>query len=354
MKKFRVIAYLLLFALLFVPASTVYAQGPGPGNGRVTFGTNINVKSGETFDGDLVLFGGNVTVEKDAELSGDLVVIGGNIVSEGLLNGDVVVVGGQVSLEEGSVVAGNVVLVGGQMQRADGAEVKGDVFNNIAPQIDIPNGNIPPVVPNIPSVPNVPSVQNFPSIVNVKFNPLLQFGRVFTSSLLMAFLSVLTVLFFKERLDKVSQAVVAQPLMTTSIGLLTIVALVIVAVTIILLPFAILSLIPLGFAWLFGVIAIGQEIGERFAKALRQEWAPVLATGLGTFILMFIVGFIQSLNDLSWVIGCFTWVVPVLIGLLAIGAVVITRFGARQVVGPGMNIFTSPTDLGQAPPEPGS
>jgi len=100
----------------------------------------------------------------------------------------------------------------------------------------------------------------------------------------------------------------------------------------------------------FGVIAIGQEIGERFAKALRQEWAPVLATGLGTFMLMFIVGFVQSLNEFSWVAGCFTWIVPVFVGLLAIGAVVITRFGGRQVPGPGVSVYTPPADENQISP----
>ena len=353
MKRFRISTILLLLTVFFLPAGTVYAQGPGPGNGRVSFGTNITVESGETFNGDLVLFGGNVTVEQDAELNGDLVVIGGNILSDGLLSGDVVVVGGQIKLEKESVVGGDVVLVGGQMQRAEGAEVVGDVFNNVAPQIDIPNGNIPPIVPDVPGVPeipDVPGVPDVPSIVNIRFNPLAQFGRVFASSLLMAILGILTVLFFKERLDKVSQAVVAQPVMTAGIGLLTIVAILVVAVTIILLPFAALSLIPLGFAWLFGVIAIGQEIGERFAKALHQEWEPVLVTGLGTFMLMFVVGFIQSLDELSWVVGCFTWVVPVFVGLLAIGAVVITRFGARQVPVPGMTVFSSPADSDQASP----
>ena len=137
--------------------------------------------------------------------------------------------------------------------------------------------------------------------------------------------------------------------MTSSIGLLTIVALVVAAVTLILLPFAFLSLIPLGLAWLFGVIAIGQEIGERIAKALRLDWAPILATGLGTFILMFVLGFIQSLNDLFWAVGCLTWIVPALVGLLAIGAVVITRFGARQVPAPGMGVISPPTDAGHAP-----
>jgi len=346
-KIFRTTALILLLILLFLPTGTAYAQGPGPGDGRVVFGSNVTIESGDSFEGDLVVFGGNVTIEDGATMNGDLVVIGGRVESDGEVNGDIVNVGGQVVLNEAAFVSGDVVTIGGQLKREDGSTIEGDIVNNVAPQIDIPNGNLPPTVPDIPSVPNVPDV---PSIVNVSFNPFLQFGRVFTSSILMAVLGVLTVLFFKERLDKVSQAVVVQPLMTTGVGLLTIVAIIVVGITIILLPFAALSLIPLGFAWLFGVIAIGQEVGERFAKALRQEWAPILTTGLGTFIVMFIVGFIQSLNEFSWVIGCFTWVVPAFVGLLAVGAVVITRFGARQVSGPGMAVYTPPADAGQAPP----
>lgn len=343
----RIPAFILLLALLFLPTEAVYAQGPGPGDGRVVFGSNVIVESGDTFEGDLVVFGGNVTIEEDAVMNGDLVVFGGRVESDGEMNGDVVNVGGQVVLNATAVVSGNVVTIGGQLQKNDNAQIEGDVVNNAFPQIDIPNGNIPPITPNIPSAPGVPGV---PSIVNVNFNPLLQFGRVFGSSMLMAFLGVLTVLFLKERLDKVSQAVVVQPVMTLGVGLLTIVALIVIAVTIILLPVAVLSLIPLGFAWLFGVIAIGQEVGERFAKALQQEWAPVLATGLGTFVIMFIVGFIQSLNELSWVVGCFTWIVPAAIGLLAIGAVVTTRFGGQPIQSPVVSVYSPPADSGQASP----
>jgi len=317
----------------------------------VIFGSNITVSSDNPFEGDLVLFGGNVTIEKDAKLDGDLVVIGGNIISDGSLNGDVVVVGGQIKLDETAVVNGDVVLVGGQIQSAEGAKIEGDVFNNIAPNIDIPNGKIPPIVPGVPDIPDVPGVPNIPNIVNVSFNPFLEFGRVFGSSLLMAILGMRAVLFFQERLDKVSRAVIVQPLMTTSIGLLTIVALVVVSLTIILLPFAVLSLIPLGFAWLFGVISIGREIGERLGNGLRQEWTPVLATGVGTFILMFIVGSIQSLNDLTWVAGCFTWIVPGIIGLLAIGAVVVTRFGGQTVQSPAMSVSSPPAGPSANPPD---
>ena len=120
-----------------------------------------------------------------------------------------------------------------------------------------------------------------PNVVNVGFNPFIEFGRVLGSSIFMAILGMLAALFFQDRLDRVSNAIVAQPLMTSSIGLLTIVVMLLVAITIILLPFVVLGLIPLAFAWLFGVISIGREIGDRFARAVRQDWAPVITTGVG-------------------------------------------------------------------------
>jgi len=354
--SFRFLTLIVALVLLLVPASPAYAQGPGPGGGRVIVGSNFTLESGETFEGDLVLFGGNVTIEDDATLNGDLVVIGGRVESNGELDGDMVVVGGQIKLEGKALVTGNVVTIGGQLQRAEGARIEGEVVNNIAPKIEIPGGQVPvPPVPDVPVIPDVPEIQ-IPSVVNVRFNPFLEFAQVFGVSLLVTFLGILAVLFFQQRLDRVSQAVVAQPLMTSSIGLLTIVALLVVAITIILLPFALLGLIPLGLAWLFGVIAIGQEIGDRFAKALRQEWAPVLSTGLGTFILVFLVSSIQAVNDFLPFMACMTWIIPVFIGLLAIGAVVITRFGARSVQSPAMSVSVPPAGsstppAGQGPSE---
>src|SRR3990172_7492500 len=123
----KFITLLALLALLFVPAGSAYAQGPGPGSGRVIFGSNFTLESGDTFDGDLVVFGGNVTIEEGATLTGDLVVIGGTILSNGEMERDIVVVGGQVKLEESAVVAGDVITIGGQLERAEGARVEGDV-----------------------------------------------------------------------------------------------------------------------------------------------------------------------------------------------------------------------------------
>jgi Polymer-forming cytoskeletal len=337
----------VVFALLPVPTGPAYAQGPDPdGGGQVIFGRNYTLESGDTFEGDLVVFGGNVTIEENASLNGNLVVVGGTIESNGETQGDVVVVGGQVSLEEAALVTGNVVTIGGQLAQAEGAEIEGEVVNNVAPDVILPNGRIPPEVPETPGVPNVPEISR-PNI-NISYNPFGEFMRVFGSALLVSFLGILATLFFQSHLARVSQAVVSQPLMTTGIGLLTVVVLIIAALTLILLPLVGLSLIPLAFAWLFGVVSIGQEIGERLAKALRQDWTPVIATGLGTFVLVFIIASFQSLNHLLPFMACVTWILPALVGLLAIGAVVITRFGTRPVQIPALTVYTPP-----APP-PGS
>ena len=339
--KFKILTLLSLLVLVLVPTSSAHAQGTGPGGGRVIFGSNFTLESEDEFNGDLVVFGGNVIIESGAELNGNLVVFGGTIAADGNINGDVAIIGGQVELEENAVVSGDVVTIGGQVQRAEGATVEGEVIHNVAPEVQLPSGRIPPDV-DVPSVP-VPQI-------NVGFNPFWEFGRVFGSALLVSILGILATLFFQDRLDRVSQAIVTQPLMTTSIGLLTIVVMIIAAFTLILLPVVGLGLIPLAFAWLFGVIAMGQEIGDRFARALRQDWTPVISAGLGTFALVFVVASIQSLHNLAPFLACITWILPVLVGLLAIGAVVITRFGARPVQSPALTVYTPPTDSDQIPP----
>jgi hypothetical protein len=340
----RYLTLFLILVALLVPTGSAYAQGTGPNdNGRVIFGSNFTLESGETFAGDLVVFGGNVTIEEDAELNGSLVVFGGTVVSDGSVNGDVVIIGGQVELKDASVVSGDVVTIGGQVQRAAGSVVEGELLNNVRPEIQLPSGRVPPGV-------NVPGVQ-IPNQINVGFNPFWEFGRVFGSALIVSFLGVLAALFFQERLDRVSDAIVTQPLMSSSIGLLTIVVMIIAAFTLILLPVVGLGLIPLAFAWLFGVISMGQEIGDRFARAVRQDWAPVITTGLGTFVLVFLIASVQSLDNLIPFMGCMTWILPALVGLLAIGAVVVTRFGARPAQGSALTVYVPPTG---SPPPPAS
>ncbi len=331
-KTFRLFTPLILLILLLAPTQSVQAQGPNPdGEGQVIFGSNFTLESDETFEGNLVVLGGNVSIEEDATLNGDLVVIGGTITSNGEITGSVVVMGGQVSLEESALVAGDVVTIGGQLDRAEGARVEGDVVNNVAPNITLPTGKIPPTVPDVPAVPEI-SQPNF----TIDVSPLGEISWVFVRALLLAAFAMLLALFWQPQIERTGEAIISQPFMTGAIGL---------AATVVgaALFFTILPLVLVAFAWVFGVVAMGREVGERFAKATNQVWSPVLAIGFGTFLLALAGGAIG-------LIPCLGGLIVFLFGLVGVGASVITLFGSRPIQVPALTVYTSPTDSGQVPP----
>jgi len=338
-KLIRSFTLLLLLVLLLAPASPAYAQSGGPG--KIVFGDNFTLKSGEKLNGDLVVFGGNVTIEKDADLNGNLVVFGGTISSNGNLNGDVVVFGGQISLAEKALVTGDVVTIGGQVNQAEGAEIKGEVVKNVSPNIQLPNGRIPPDVK--------------PPQVNIDFNPFWTVAGIFSRAVIIAALAMLVVIFLKPQMELVSQAIIKQPLMSGGVGLLTVfggpitiaVVAVIMAVTLILIPVSVLVLfvgaLALALAWLFGVIALGNEVGERFTQSINQTWAPVFTAGFGTFLLMLVGGAIGE-------IPCVGWLFVALVGLVGVGAAVLTRFGTRPVQTVAVTAYNPPANPDQLPP----
>jgi hypothetical protein len=324
------ILFILLILMLW-PTGTVQAQGPNPGSsGRVIFGSNFILESGDTFDGDLVVFGGNVTLEEDSNLQGDIVVIGGTIHSNGETSGSMVVVGGQISLEEAAVVAGDVVTIGGQLNRAEGAEVAGEIVNNVAPNITFPSGRIPPTAPEAPTVPEIA-----PPNINIQYNPFEFFGIFFWAFGSAAF-AMLLALFLQPQIERTGAAIVSQPVMTGAIGLLSVVVATILFITI--LPPLIIV-----FAWFFGVVAMGLEVGKRLEKALNQQWSPVLTIGFGTFLLVLTGGIIG-------LVPCLGGIVLFLIGMVGIGASVMTLFGARPIQVPALTVYTPPTDSSNLPP----
>lgn len=314
----------LLLALMILPASAVYARGSSSGmfDGRVIFGDNFTLASGDTLTGDLVVFGGNVEIEEEATIQGDMVVIGGNVTMDGTVNGSTVIVGGSTTMGEAAAVKGDLVTVGGSLLRDPDSIVEGEIVTNIpAPDIRIPA--IP--APGVPDVPNPPSPPNPPDVW-VNFNPIGDFFRVFGTAIAVSLLAMLASLFLQPQIERVSQAVTGQPVIAGSIGLLTGVvtpfALVMLAITIILIPVVVIAAAALALAWLFGMIAIGTEVGERFTRAINQTWAPPLTAGLGTFLMMLVVGGVGM-------IPCVGWLATTLVALLGVGAVVLTLFGTQ-------------------------
>ena len=341
----KITTFFLLLALLFLPASSASAQSPNA-NDVFLLGQNYTLSSDETLDGSVVVIGGNVDIQKDATVNGDSVLIGGNLQLDGIangsvvliggnleitgkVNGDVVLIGGQALLTKTAVVDGDIVTMGGQVEKEPGAEVTGQMVNN-APPIDVPSV---PDIPNVPNVPNVPDVPNVPSVpqVNVDVNPLWDVVSVFTRALAIAAIGMLLTLFLQPQLDRVADTITRQPIMAGGFGLLTVVVapitILIMVVTILLIPVAAIVLfILLPMAWLFGIVAIGQEIGDRFTKAINQTWAPVLATGFGTFLLLLVGGFVG-------LIPCIGWLISFVVSLAALGGVVMTWFGTRAAPG---------------------
>lgn len=339
--KNKLTTLILLLALLFVPTASAHAQTPNGGD-VFLLGQNYTLASGETLDGSLAVVGGNVTIEEGATVNGDVVVVGGNLTIKGDVNGDaaiiggnlsvsakidgdVVIVGGQAVLTETAVVDGNVATIGGQLEQEPGAEISGTVTNN-APPVEIPEIPAVPNVPDVPAVPDIPSTPATPNFDRV-FNPLWNILNVIWRALAVASIGMLLTLFLQPQLERVADAITGQPVLAGSFGLLAVVVtplvILIMVVTLILIPVALVVALLVPLAWLFGMVALGQEVGERFTKAINQVWSPVLSTGFGTFLLVLVVGFIG-------LIPCFGWLIAFLVTLFALGGVVMTWFGTRN------------------------
>ena len=298
----------LFFTLLAALALPSTAMARGMWLDKVVFGGNFTLASGESVEGNLVVFGGNATLEQGSQVTGDVVLFGGNLNANGSIERSVVGLGGNVSLGESAVVKGDVTMIGAQLQQAEGARVEGNVISNL----------------------DAPLSFAFPGGIQVprfefQFTPIFNFIGFFLKVLLWAALAVLVVLFLPEHTRRVSETAISQPVVAGGLGLLTLavlpVLLLALVITILLIPVSLLVAALAALAWMFGLIALGLEVGKRLAQLFKQEWAPAAAAGAGTFVLMLV------LNGAREAVPCVGWIFPALAGMLGLGAVILTRFG---------------------------
>ncbi len=67
------------------------------------------------------------------------------------------------------------------------------------------------------------------------------------------------------------------------------------------------------------------ETGKRLAALMKQDWALPVSAMIGTFLLTLLV------NGLGALVPCVGWIVPALVGMVGLGAVLVTRFGAQAL-----------------------
>jgi hypothetical protein len=307
----RYIYFLLIIIILgslALPSSTALAKDLT--EGKVVFGGSYRLESGQTLDGDLVMFGSVATLEKDSVVNGSVLLFGANLEANGDIKDDVVGFGGLITLSDSATVEGNLLTFGAHLDQASSARVLGEVTD----------------------ITKAPFTFTFPGEVkipegNINIFPNMDFVWYVLKVFLWTALATLVVLFAPKATGRVAQASIQQPLVAAGLGLLTVIlaiplALVLI-ITIILSPLGLFTLLLLGLCWAFGLISIGLDIGKRFALLVKRDWADPVSAALGTFFLMLV------LNGTNEMVPCIGWMFPAVVGVIGLGAVLMTRFGTQ-------------------------
>jgi hypothetical protein len=310
-KIFSLLTLVLVVALLW--PSTAHAKPLF--DDEVIFGGTYTLEEGETQNGDLVIMGGTATLEEGSIVNGDVVLMGGTVKADGTVNGSLVGMGGSIDLGESAVINGDLVTMGATVDRQEGTEIGGEVIQNFSFPFRFPFSS------NESGTPSGPDI-------DVNFNPVIDTLWFFFRMFIWAALAILVMIFFANQADRVASAALDEPVITGGIGLgtaiLTPIAMLALVITILLIPVALILVLLLAAAWIFGWVSLGLFVGRRLAKMLDQEWAPAIAAGVGTLILYLVLAGFQQ------IVPCVGWLPRSLVGLWGLGAVLITLFGTRE------------------------
>lgn len=151
------------------------------------------------------------------------------------------------------------------------------------------------------------------------------FAHSILTALALAALGALVVVFLPSQARRVSETAQKSALPSLGVGCLTVLVslplFVLLLVLVITIPAAILLPFAVTLAWLFGWIALGWLIGDKVLLAVQAREslrAPMVAVALGVLIL--------ALLGAVPVIG---WLVGLGVGLIGLGAVILTGFGTQ-------------------------
>jgi hypothetical protein len=350
-KLFNVIVLLILMLGLATP---VFAQDGHEQPGQVIFGSSRSLAAGDVITSDLVIFGGNLTMADGSRVEGSVVVFGGNGDISGEIDGDMAIIGGNARLSSTARVNGDVASVGGKATIADGAYVQGQVVETNNFDFSRLPAPFRPGTPPVPQFNVGPRFQPFDQFVRL----VLALIRALIVAVVVSAIGLLAVLFLPDHTQMVSRTVRQAAPSSFGIGLLTLIvgvlAVLLLAITICLIPIALLVLLALGVATLYGWIVVGYLLGLRMLQRLQRDTqpTPVAAALVGIFTVTIIqqsliaLSRLPCLGFLFWLLGAGLWLLVASTGL---GAVVLTRFGTQSYQGPAAS-RTPPPALPPVPP----
>jgi hypothetical protein len=362
MKRVRFLVWAGLLLVLALPLSNVLAAPADDWAGpldRIITGEDYVLESGEVEQGTIVVLAGAVTIEEDAVLDGDLTALAGDVDISGTVDGSVLVLGGNVNVYDSAAIDGDCVLFGGQVRIDESAQIGGEVVTS-------PEGRWLPFARlerefSIPGIPAVPAPSRVVYHQRTSFAE--RVGGAFLTALGIGVAALLITLFWPRHTDRVRSTIVREPVTSGLVGFVTLLAaalitpvlLVLSAILIILLCVGLLGFPVIGAAWLvilaaglFGWAAIGLVAGRWMVRRLNlQGITPALEAGLGAFTVSLVLGIVQAI----WLVGLAASLALFAISCVALGAVVLTRFGRRDYQ-KGQAILPTKKQAPGAPLEP--
>lgn len=293
---------------LILAASLAWAQHTPV---RSIVGGSYTLAAGETLMGNLNAVGAVVTLARGATLDGHLTAIGGLVTIDGTVTKDVHVYGGELRLGDRARVEGAVTTNWAAFERAPDSVVMGRLDAESADAIRF----------GLPSMP-LGAAGNYTRAAH----PETTLG-ILARSLRLALLAALMMVLTPKALARVEEAMVTYPGRSAALGLtaaLTVaIVLVLLTITLIGIPLALAGAFVLFAAVMFGWIALGHYLGTYVERALKQSWSAAMRAFMGTLVMTFIL--LLLLSNLS-PLGALAQFV---LALIALGAVVLSRFGTR-------------------------
>lgn len=285
----RLVACLIVLLLLAGCDDGLYS-------GSFLFQGTHTFTADEELPGDLFVRAGTAEFASGSRLDGSLYVLGGTVQVNGAVAGDVVGVGGQLALGPEATIGGDLYELGAAVERDGGAKIQGEVVRSTSAAL-----------------------------------PLAEMGtqrtaddwlRALIGALLLAGLGGLFVRSREPTVRYLGEAAVDHALVSGAVGLLLVLVLpsllVMMGFTVVLLPLVLIVSLLLLALVLFGVVAVGYQLGSWATGRLGWSWSPAWRAFGGTLLLLalFAIPYVgQGLLVITLV--------------LALGALLLTRAGLR-------------------------
>ncbi len=322
----RVVAAVAAAALLAVPASLVEAQSSrreaaahtaaaasakeivrevrermihgGHRSSNVSITDMAHVPEGQVHDDDIVAIFGKVKIE--GEVAGDVVVIMGHLEISGTVRGDVVGIMSPMRLDDTADLEGDLVSIGGPLHRASDAHIAGEVVSlNFLDAIPFLRGGLA-------------GFWKFIFLLKLISMALLFLAILLITALVPRRLSVIAAA-FPDRWGMAILAGILGYCVTIVLGFILI-------CTLIGIPLAIGLFFAAKVVKWIGLAAMFYLIGHTLGRNLFQRDLSHVAAVLGGFAVYAVISLVPIFG------GVFSAVM----GVLALGISILTRFGSEE------------------------